>query len=96
MKGILSLTIYHTTLLFTCLSIWGDYTLNLFCCCVFNFSCAKIGLYVIGKWDGKRKSKSFWQSFKKSQKGVVRQISKGTSNKHEKNAFGFFDIKNFS
>ncbi|XP_039898407.1 SAM and SH3 domain-containing protein 1 isoform X1 [Simochromis diagramma] len=30
-----------------------------------------------GKWDGKRKSKSFWQSFKKSQKGVVRQISKG-------------------
>ncbi|XP_054469921.1 SAM and SH3 domain-containing protein 1 isoform X2 [Anoplopoma fimbria] len=30
-----------------------------------------------GKWDGKRKSKSFWQSFRKSQKGVVRQISKG-------------------
>ncbi|XP_044023598.1 SAM and SH3 domain-containing protein 1 isoform X2 [Siniperca chuatsi] len=29
-----------------------------------------------GKWDGKRKSKSFW-SFRKSQKGVVRQISKG-------------------
>lgn len=34
-------------------------------------------LYVIGKWDGKRKSKSFWQSFRKSQKGVIRQISKG-------------------
>ncbi|XP_029972831.1 SAM and SH3 domain-containing protein 1-like [Salarias fasciatus] len=30
-----------------------------------------------GKWDGKRKGKSFWQSFKKSQKGVLRQISKG-------------------
>ncbi|XP_059209046.1 SAM and SH3 domain-containing protein 1 [Centropristis striata] len=30
-----------------------------------------------GKWDGKRKSKSFWQSFRKSQKGVLRQISKG-------------------
>lgn len=30
-----------------------------------------------GKWDGKRKSKSFWQSFRKSQKGVMRQISKG-------------------
>ncbi|KAM6912216.1 SAM and SH3 domain-containing protein 1 [Xenentodon cancila] len=30
-----------------------------------------------GKWDAKRKSKSFWQSFRKSQKGAVRQISKG-------------------
>ncbi|KAG8013165.1 SAM and SH3 domain-containing protein 1 [Nibea albiflora] len=30
-----------------------------------------------GKWDGKRKSKSFWQSFRKSQKGAPRQISKG-------------------
>ncbi|KAM6968424.1 SAM and SH3 domain-containing protein 1 isoform 2-T2 [Tautogolabrus adspersus] len=30
-----------------------------------------------GKWDGKRKSKSFWHSFRKSQKGVTRQISKG-------------------
>nr|XP_046268734.1 SAM and SH3 domain-containing protein 1 isoform X2 [Scatophagus argus] len=30
-----------------------------------------------GKFDGKRKSKSFWQSFRKSQKGAVRQISKG-------------------
>ncbi|TKS87002.1 SAM and SH3 domain-containing protein 1 [Collichthys lucidus] len=30
-----------------------------------------------GKWDGKRKSKSFWQSFRKSQKGATRQISKG-------------------
>ncbi|XP_070834990.1 SAM and SH3 domain-containing protein 1 isoform X1 [Chaetodon trifascialis] len=30
-----------------------------------------------GKWDGKRKSKSFWQSFRKTQKGVMRQISKG-------------------
>uniref|UniRef100_A0A8C9ZHF3 SAM and SH3 domain containing 1 n=1 Tax=Sander lucioperca TaxID=283035 RepID=A0A8C9ZHF3_SANLU len=30
-----------------------------------------------GKWDGKRKSKSIWQSFRKSQKGVLRQISKG-------------------
>ncbi|XP_008289469.1 SAM and SH3 domain-containing protein 1 isoform X2 [Stegastes partitus] len=30
-----------------------------------------------GKWDGKRKSKSFWQNFRKSQKGVMRQISKG-------------------
>ncbi|KAM7376220.1 hypothetical protein PAMP_005963 [Pampus punctatissimus] len=30
-----------------------------------------------GKWDGRRKSKSFWQSFRKSQKGMTRQISKG-------------------
>ncbi|XP_034714551.1 SAM and SH3 domain-containing protein 1 isoform X2 [Etheostoma cragini] len=30
-----------------------------------------------GKWDGKRRSKSIWQSFRKSQKGVLRQISKG-------------------
>ncbi|KAG7509649.1 SAM and SH3 domain-containing 1-like isoform X1 [Solea senegalensis] len=30
-----------------------------------------------GKSDGKRKNKSFWQSFRKSQKGVMRQISKG-------------------
>ncbi|CAJ1073330.1 SAM and SH3 domain-containing protein 1 isoform X1 [Xyrichtys novacula] len=30
-----------------------------------------------GKWDGKRKGKSFWHSFRKSQKGVTRQISKG-------------------
>ncbi|XP_034531401.1 SAM and SH3 domain-containing protein 1 isoform X2 [Notolabrus celidotus] len=30
-----------------------------------------------GKWDGKRKNKSFWNSFRKSQKGVMRQISKG-------------------
>ncbi|XP_029348997.1 SAM and SH3 domain-containing protein 1 isoform X2 [Echeneis naucrates] len=30
-----------------------------------------------GKFDGKRKSKSFWQSFRKSQKGVTRQLSKG-------------------
>ncbi|XP_074548544.1 SAM and SH3 domain-containing protein 1 isoform X2 [Halichoeres trimaculatus] len=30
-----------------------------------------------GKWDGKRKSKSFWNSFRKSPKGVTRQISKG-------------------
>ncbi|XP_053191793.1 SAM and SH3 domain-containing protein 1 isoform X1 [Scomber japonicus] len=30
-----------------------------------------------GKWDGKRKGKSFWQSFRKSQKGGMRQISKG-------------------
>ncbi|XP_028251958.1 SAM and SH3 domain-containing protein 1-like isoform X2 [Parambassis ranga] len=30
-----------------------------------------------GKWDGKKKSKSFWHSFRKSQRGVMRQISKG-------------------
>ncbi|XP_013883840.1 SAM and SH3 domain-containing protein 1 [Austrofundulus limnaeus] len=30
-----------------------------------------------GKFDGKRKSKSFWQSFRKSQKGLIRQVSKG-------------------
>eukprot|EP00066_Takifugu_rubripes_P028914 XP_011618180.1 PREDICTED: SAM and SH3 domain-containing protein 1-like isoform X1 [Takifugu rubripes] len=30
-----------------------------------------------GKLDGKRKGKSFWQGFRKSQRGVVRQISKG-------------------
>nr|XP_020463687.1 uncharacterized protein LOC109964609 isoform X3 [Monopterus albus] len=30
-----------------------------------------------GKWDGKRKSKYFWQNFRKSQKGSMHQISKG-------------------
>ncbi|KAM4724294.1 SAM and SH3 domain-containing protein 1 isoform 1-T3 [Anableps anableps] len=30
-----------------------------------------------GKWDAKKKSKSLWQSFRKSQKGVMRQTSKG-------------------
>ncbi|XP_072221424.1 SAM and SH3 domain-containing protein 1 isoform X2 [Leuresthes tenuis] len=30
-----------------------------------------------GKWDAKRKSKSFWQSFRKSPKGATRLISKG-------------------
>ncbi|XP_034051253.1 SAM and SH3 domain-containing protein 1-like isoform X2 [Thalassophryne amazonica] len=30
-----------------------------------------------GKWDGKRQSKSFWQSFRKSPKGAVHHISKG-------------------
>ncbi|XP_026157161.1 SAM and SH3 domain-containing protein 1 isoform X2 [Mastacembelus armatus] len=30
-----------------------------------------------GKWDGKKKNKYFWQSFRKSQKGSLRQISKG-------------------
>ncbi|XP_028294823.1 SAM and SH3 domain-containing protein 1-like isoform X2 [Gouania willdenowi] len=30
-----------------------------------------------GKWDGKRKNKSFWHSFRKSQKAGVRQLSKG-------------------
>uniref|UniRef100_A0A4W5P993 Sterile alpha motif domain-containing protein 5 n=1 Tax=Hucho hucho TaxID=62062 RepID=A0A4W5P993_9TELE len=31
-----------------------------------------------GKWDGKRqKNKSFWQNFRKSQKGGVRQTTKG-------------------
>ncbi|XP_026195155.1 SAM and SH3 domain-containing protein 1 isoform X3 [Anabas testudineus] len=30
-----------------------------------------------GKWDGKKKNKSFWHSFRKSQKGATRQISKG-------------------
>lgn len=30
-----------------------------------------------GKWDAKRKGKSLWQSFRKSQKGVMRQTSKG-------------------
>ncbi|CAB1331267.1 unnamed protein product, partial [Coregonus sp. 'balchen'] len=32
----------------------------------------------VGNWDGKRqKNKSFWQNFRKSQKGVVRQTTKG-------------------
>ncbi|XP_064814846.1 SAM and SH3 domain-containing protein 1-like [Oncorhynchus masou masou] len=31
-----------------------------------------------GKWDNKKKNKSFWQNFRKtSQKGVMRQTSKG-------------------
>lgn len=34
-----------------------------------------------GKWDNKKKNKSFWQNFRKSQKGVTRQASKGNKNK---------------
>ncbi|XP_062858013.1 SAM and SH3 domain-containing protein 1a [Trichomycterus rosablanca] len=30
-----------------------------------------------GKWDNKKKNKPFWQNFKKSQKGLTRQSSKG-------------------
>ncbi|MCI4395825.1 hypothetical protein PGIGA_G00196490 [Pangasianodon gigas] len=30
-----------------------------------------------GKWDSKKKNKSFWQNFRKSQKGLMRQSSKG-------------------
>ncbi|XP_018587279.1 SAM and SH3 domain-containing protein 1 isoform X3 [Scleropages formosus] len=30
-----------------------------------------------GKWDGKKKNKSFWQNFRKSQKGAMRHMSKG-------------------
>ncbi|XP_065112030.2 SAM and SH3 domain-containing protein 1a isoform X4 [Paramisgurnus dabryanus] len=30
-----------------------------------------------GKWDNKKKNKSFWQNFRKSQKGITRQTSKG-------------------
>ncbi|XP_058249593.1 SAM and SH3 domain-containing protein 1a isoform X5 [Hemibagrus wyckioides] len=30
-----------------------------------------------GKWDSKKKNKSFWQNFRKSQKGLTRQSSKG-------------------
>src|SRR4029434_9349367 len=32
-----------------------------------------------GKWDGKKKNKSFWQNFRKSPKTVSRQTSKGTT-----------------
>uniref|UniRef100_A0A8C9TCV3 SAM and SH3 domain containing 1 n=1 Tax=Scleropages formosus TaxID=113540 RepID=A0A8C9TCV3_SCLFO len=31
----------------------------------------------LGKWDGKKKNKSFWQNFRKSQKGAMRHMSKG-------------------
>ncbi|XP_076844174.1 SAM and SH3 domain-containing protein 1a isoform X2 [Brachyhypopomus gauderio] len=30
-----------------------------------------------GKWDNKKKNKSFWQNFRKSPKGITRQTSKG-------------------
>lgn len=33
---------------------------------------------IVGQWDGKRKNKSFWPNFRKSQKGGMRQMSKGT------------------
>lgn len=34
-------------------------------------------MYIQGKTDGKRKGKSFWQSFRKSQRGASRQVSTG-------------------
>ncbi|XP_017555406.1 SAM and SH3 domain-containing protein 1 isoform X3 [Pygocentrus nattereri] len=30
-----------------------------------------------GRWDSRRKNKSFWQNFRKTQKGTMRQTSKG-------------------
>ncbi|XP_076834653.1 SAM and SH3 domain-containing protein 1-like isoform X2 [Brachyhypopomus gauderio] len=30
-----------------------------------------------GRWDTRKKNKSFWQNFRKTQKGSIRQISKG-------------------
>uniref|UniRef100_A0A674A983 SAM and SH3 domain containing 1a n=1 Tax=Salmo trutta TaxID=8032 RepID=A0A674A983_SALTR len=37
-----------------------------------------LALFLVGKWDNKKKNKSFWQNFRKtSQKGVMRQTSKG-------------------
>uniref|UniRef100_A0A8C7LZA7 SAM and SH3 domain containing 1a n=1 Tax=Oncorhynchus mykiss TaxID=8022 RepID=A0A8C7LZA7_ONCMY len=37
-----------------------------------------LSLFLVGKWDNKKKNKSFWQNFRKtSQKGVMRQTSKG-------------------
>uniref|UniRef100_A0A3B4BQI1 SAM and SH3 domain containing 1b n=1 Tax=Pygocentrus nattereri TaxID=42514 RepID=A0A3B4BQI1_PYGNA len=32
---------------------------------------------VAGRWDSRRKNKSFWQNFRKTQKGTMRQTSKG-------------------
>uniref|UniRef100_A0A8C8GL51 SAM and SH3 domain containing 1a n=1 Tax=Oncorhynchus tshawytscha TaxID=74940 RepID=A0A8C8GL51_ONCTS len=37
-----------------------------------------LSLFLLGKWDNKKKNKSFWQNFRKtSQKGVMQQTSKG-------------------
>ncbi|XP_007252037.3 SAM and SH3 domain-containing protein 1 isoform X3 [Astyanax mexicanus] len=30
-----------------------------------------------GRWDSRKKNKSFWQNFRKTQKGIMRQVSKG-------------------
>lgn len=43
-----------------------------------------------GKWDNKKKNKSFWQNFRKSQKGVTRQTSKGNKNKLTPFSYVFF------
>lgn len=51
-----------------------------FCVFFFCFSLCNGNLpfYLKGKWDNKKKNKSFWQNFRKSQhKPVVRQSSKG-------------------
>lgn len=34
-------------------------------------------LYTLGKVDWKKKNKYFWQNFRKNQKGLMRQSSKG-------------------
>lgn len=41
-------------------------------CALFSF------LFFKGKGDWKKKNKYFWQNFRKNQKGIMRQTSKGT------------------
>lgn len=43
------------------------------CVNVFIFFCTA------GRWDTKKKNKPFWQNFRKSQKGVVHQTTKGST-----------------
>uniref|UniRef100_A0A8C1M2T3 Sterile alpha motif domain-containing protein 5-like n=1 Tax=Cyprinus carpio TaxID=7962 RepID=A0A8C1M2T3_CYPCA len=53
---------------------------NLFVCTKVNEADGPDGFLLsshTGKWDNKKKNKSFWQNFRKSQKGVTRQTSKG-------------------
>uniref|UniRef100_A0A8C9PH75 SAM and SH3 domain-containing protein 1 n=1 Tax=Spermophilus dauricus TaxID=99837 RepID=A0A8C9PH75_SPEDA len=46
-------------------------SMNLLLCLFFHFCCFK------GKGDWKKKNKYFWQNFRKNQKGIMRQTSKG-------------------
>ena len=53
----------------------ATFVINGFIACVFFF----FFFFFLGKGDWKKKNKYFWQNFRKNQKGIMRQTSKGTT-----------------
>lgn len=53
----------------------ATFVINEFIACAFSSSF----FFFKGKGDWKKKNKYFWQNFRKNQKGIMRQTSKGTA-----------------